>query len=127
MCVLCLVTSPSQSYTRGEGWGQSFQLCVLVPQETFLDFAKFPQFYQDINGYPREATAINPQLCCLNSDVTSRLPQLLLNNEFTSMRLHQLDSMYDVIQATSRKCPHFASHFTLLVPHSPIQRTIDSE
>ena len=48
-----------------------------------------------------------PQLWSLNEAATIKLPQLLLINKASSMRL-PLD-----------KCPHFAWHYTLLVPHLP--------
>ena len=66
-----------------------------------------------------EAIAINlPQICCINEAVTIKLAQLLLNNEDTSKRLPHI-TFLGIIQVTSRKCPRFACHYILLVPHSP--------
>ena len=75
--------------------GHGCQFCPMLPQATSLDLGRFINFAEVTDG-PHEGT-------------TMRLRQLCYLNEAAS-----------VIETTSRKCPHFAWYYTLLVPHSPL-------
>ena len=52
-------------------------------------------------------------------DVTNRLPQLLLNNEATSIEADPINLNKHFIETTLWKCSHFVWHYTLLVGNSP--------